>query len=67
MLEANQVLSLRVFIDRSSIEVFANDGQVTMTSRIYPKEERLGIELLAENGDAQVMEFTCWNLKDIWK
>jgi len=67
MLEANQVLSLRVFIDRSSIEVFANDGQAVMTSRIYPTEERLGIELFAENGDAQVMDFTFWNLKDIWK
>jgi beta-fructofuranosidase len=67
MLESNQLLSLRVFIDRSSIEVFANDGQVSMTSRIYPLEERLGIELFAENGDGQVREFTYWNLKEIWK
>jgi beta-fructofuranosidase len=66
-LEANQLLSLRVFIDRSSIEVFANDGLATMTSRIYPKEERLGIELFTENGEVQVNECTYWNLKDIWK
>lgn len=65
--EANGILSLRVFIDRSSIEVFANDGQATMTSRIYPQEERLGIELFAENGEGQVSEFTYWSLKDIWK
>ncbi|MED4226975.1 glycoside hydrolase family 32 protein [Neobacillus cucumis] len=65
--ETDQLLSLRVFIDRSSIEVFANDGQASMTSRIYPKEKRLGIELFAENGDVQVNEFTYWNLKDIWK
>ncbi|MGM7723211.1 glycoside hydrolase family 32 protein [Metabacillus sp. Hm71] len=65
--DSNQYLSLRVFIDRSSIEVFANDGEATMTSRIYPKEERLGIELVAENGTGQVSEFTYWNLKDIWK
>jgi beta-fructofuranosidase len=65
ILEANQLLSLRVFIDRSSIEVFANDGLATMTSRIYPKEERLGIELFTENGAVQVNECTYWNLKDI--
>lgn len=66
-LEAGKLLSLRVFIDRSSIEVFANDGQAAMTSRIYSKEKRLGFELLAENGDAHVNQFTYWNLKDIWE
>ncbi|MFC7393738.1 glycoside hydrolase family 32 protein [Scopulibacillus cellulosilyticus] len=67
ILESDQVLSLRVYIDRSSIEVFANNGEATMTSRIHPKEERLGIELFAENGDAHVIDFTYWSLKDIWK
>lgn len=66
-LEANELLSLRLFVDRSSIEVFANNGQATMTSRIYPRENRLGIELFTENGDAEVINFTYWNLKDIWK
>jgi beta-fructofuranosidase len=66
-LEANRFLSLRIFIDRSSIEVFANDGQATMTSRIYPKDKRWGIELFSENGDVQVNECTYWYLKDIWK
>ncbi|KKI89321.1 sucrose-6-phosphate hydrolase [Bacillus sp. SA1-12] len=66
-IESSKRLSLRVFIDRSSIEVFANDGQTTMTSRIYPKEERLGIELFAVNGTGQVSECTYWNLKDVWK
>lgn len=67
ILESNQLLSLRIFIDRSSIEVFANDGQSTMTSRIYPKEERLGIELFSESGNGQVIDFTYWSLKDTWK
>ena len=67
MLRADEELSLRIFIDRSSIEVFANDGQATMTSRIYPNEERLGIEVFAEKGNVRVEEFTYWKLKDIWK
>ncbi len=67
MLKSDQLLSLRVFIDRSSIEIFANDGEVSMTSRIYPKEERLGVELFLENGEAQVIDFTYWVLKDIWR
>lgn len=67
VLEENGQLSLHVFLDRSSIEVFANGGQATMTSRIYPKENRLGIELFTKGGNAQVEEFTYWTLKDVWK
>ncbi|WP_176586476.1 glycoside hydrolase family 32 protein [Priestia megaterium] len=66
-LRTNGELSLRIFIDRSSIEVFANEGQTTMTSRIYPTQDRLGIELFANSGDVAVKELTYWKLKDIWK
>lgn len=67
LLESNNKISFRVFIDRSSIEVFANEGQTTMTSRIYPTEGRVGIELFAEGGEAFVADCTYWNLKDVWK
>jgi len=66
-LQSGSKLSLRIFIDRSSIEVFANEGQTTMTSRIYPTEERAGIEVFAEGGEVQVSGCKYWNLKDIWK
>jgi beta-fructofuranosidase len=66
-LDANGLLTLRMFIDRSSIEVFANDGQVTMTSRMYPKEERVGFELFTTNNDVKIKDLTYWTLKDIWK
>jgi beta-fructofuranosidase len=66
-LKANGLLTLRIFIDRSSIEVFANDGQVTMTSRIYPKEERLGVEIFTKNDDVKIKDLTYWTLKDTWK
>ncbi|MGG3569676.1 glycoside hydrolase family 32 protein [Priestia megaterium] len=67
ILKANQELSLRIFLDRSSIEVFANEGQATMTSRIYPTEDRLGIEVFADIEDVRIKELTYWKLKDIWK
>lgn len=67
IVKRNDELSLHLFLDRSSIEVFINGGQNTMTSRIYPKEIRLGIELFAENGSVEVKNFTYWVLKDSWK
>ncbi|WP_350632426.1 GH32 C-terminal domain-containing protein, partial [Providencia stuartii] len=29
---------MRAFIDKSSIEVFINEGEMCFTSRIYPQE-----------------------------
>ena len=66
-LENNGQLTLHLFLDRSSIEVFANEGQAVMTSRIYPTEAQAGIELFARNGEVTIAECTYWNLKDIWK
>ena len=36
-------LSLRIFSDRSSVEIFVNDGQRVLSSRVYPTEEATGI------------------------
>ncbi|KJD40484.1 sucrose-6-phosphate hydrolase [Paenibacillus polymyxa] len=66
-LSAEGQLTLHVYLDRSSIEIFANEGQATMTSRIYPSEKLLDIELVAERGEALVNELTYWKLKDIWQ
>ncbi|WP_194843123.1 glycoside hydrolase family 32 protein, partial [Paenibacillus polymyxa] len=66
-LSAEGQLTLHVYLDRSSIEIFANEGQATMTSRIYSSEKLLGIELVTEGGEALVNELTYWKLKDIWQ
>ncbi|WP_227396273.1 glycoside hydrolase family 32 protein [Jeotgalibacillus aurantiacus] len=44
----NNRLKLHIFLDQSSVEVFANDGERVMTARIYPKEDSDGIEFVAE-------------------
>jgi beta-fructofuranosidase len=31
--------NLRIFIDRCSVELFANDGEATFTTHLYPTEE----------------------------
>ncbi|MCB2362415.1 glycoside hydrolase family 32 protein [Clostridium estertheticum] len=66
-LDKNEKLSLHIFLDRSSIEVFVNEGEATMTSRIYSKETRAGIELFTNNGEVNIENFIYWTLKDIWK
>ncbi|WP_458204452.1 GH32 C-terminal domain-containing protein [Haladaptatus sp. NG-SE-30] len=59
-------LSLRVFVDGSVIEVFANERQC-LTSRVYPTlPESTGISFDAEGGEAVVERLDIWELGDAW-
>jgi beta-fructofuranosidase len=49
-LAAGEALKLRVFIDKSVIEVFANDGRQAITRRIYPSAGNAGQVSLFSNG-----------------
>lgn len=48
---------LRIFIDRSSVEIFVNDGDAVFSSRIFPTAEE---DRLIAIGDASVH---LWELK----
>ena len=59
-------VKLHVFVDRSSVEVFANDGEKVMTDRIYPPAGSTGIEVYATGGGGKVVSLTVWQLQSIW-
>jgi fructan beta-fructosidase len=59
-------VKLHIFVDRSSVEVFANDGEKVMTDRIYPPAGSTGIELYATGGAGKVVSLTLWQLQSIW-
>lgn len=61
------ILSLRVFIDRSSLEVFVNQGEACLTSRIYPTDGQRSVTLFAEGGLAQFGAAQAWELESIWE
>lgn len=55
-------LFLRIFVDKCSVEVFAGDGEVVMTGRIYPGPESQGIKLFAD-GACRVVTFRKWDIE----
>jgi len=58
---------LRVFVDWSSVEVFANDGYTVITDRIFPAPESQDVALYAEGGEARLVSMDVWNLRSIWR
>lgn len=57
-------LSLRIFVDKSSVEVFAGDGEVVMTARIYPSADSRGIKLFS-TGDSKVTMLRKWDIHPV--
>jgi len=59
-------VKLHIFVDRSSVEVFANDGEKVMTDRVYPPPGSTGIDLYSTGGAGKVVSLTVWPLASIW-
>lgn len=57
---------LHIYVDQSSIEVFANEGEVTMSALMLPNPDSLGIEIFSQNGAVNLTSFRAWELKSIW-
>ncbi|MEM9283332.1 MAG: GH32 C-terminal domain-containing protein, partial [Verrucomicrobiota bacterium] len=69
LLETNKPapVTLRVFVDRSIIEVFVNDRQCASV-RVYPgREDSVGVSLKAVGNHARLMSLDAWQMKNVWK
>ena len=65
-LKAGEPLELRVFVDRSVVEAFAN-GRQCLTKRIYPsRPDSLGVELFAKGGVATASSADVWQMGAVW-
>ena len=61
-LAPGELLTLRIFLDRSILEVFANRRQC-VTQRIYPtRTDSIGVSLFARGGKAKVQSLQAWTL-----
>ncbi|MGG1679530.1 glycoside hydrolase family 32 protein [Neobacillus sp. NRS-1170] len=59
----NHRIKFHVFVDRSSIEVFANNGEITITSLIFPDSSSKGIELFSKGGNVKLLSLDIYRLK----
>lgn len=56
------VIELRIYVDRSSIELFANDGQVVITDLIFPDHDAQGLDIQSLSQDLSVTSFHIYQL-----
>jgi fructan beta-fructosidase len=60
-----KTIRLHIFVDKCSIEVFGNDGETTISSKIYPDSTSTGIDLFSNNGKVKVKSLELWELGSI--
>ena len=60
-------LHLRVFVDKSIVEVFVN-GRQYVAMRVYPtREDSVGVSIKANREDATMKKLTAWKMENIWE
>lgn len=60
------VVKLEILLDRSSIEIFANNGEVVMSSCFSPVENAFGLTLYNTGGELFVEKLEVYPMKSIW-
>ena len=61
-LKPGEPLKLRVFVDKSVVEIFANDRQAVMR-RIYPtRKDSIGVTLFSKGGPTKVSTLNAWEM-----
>ncbi len=63
----SEPLQLHIFVDRSSVELFAQDGEIAMTNLVFPQPKSTGISLTTSGGRRNHVQINFWTLRSIWK
>ncbi len=62
VLKPGEALTLRIFVDRSIVEVFANDRQAVVR-RVYPQRaDSMGVSVFATGGAARARQVSAWRM-----
>ena len=60
-------LDLRILVDNSIVEVFANDGERVLTDLVYPGHAGDGVRIFAEGGTARLDCLRVDFMRSIWQ
>ena len=66
-MEPDELLDLRVFVDKSVVEVFVNQ-KLCVAMRVYPSlKNSTGVSLRAQGAEANLVSLDCWKMQNIYK
>lgn len=60
-----QKMKFDIFLDRSSVEIFLNDGRYSMTNQVFPSEPFSKVKIMASSGE-KISNLKISKMKRIW-
>lgn len=60
-------LRLHAFLDKSILEVYANDGATVLTTQLFPAANLDGIVFFSEKGVTKIQTVKVWPLHSVWQ
>jgi len=60
-------LALRILVDRTSVEVFGNGGELAIPSCFLPDENDLDLEFYSAGGAAHIVSSNVYPMRSIWR
>ncbi len=64
---ARDELTFRLLVDRNSVELFVQDGEVTMTNLLFPLAQSSRIEVYSRGGQIKSIAVNGWKLRSIYE
>jgi beta-fructofuranosidase len=64
---SNHQVTFHLYADRSSLELFVNDGEVVFSSRIYPDPASRENFVFTQGGLVTMLSCDIWELQNIWE
>jgi len=59
-------IRLRLMVDRTSIDIFGNDGRLYMPMGVIVPQDNLSLEVFAKGGSARITALEVHELKPAW-
>ena len=64
---ADGKISLRILVDRSSVEIFANKGRIYMPMQAVRNLNDKSLRIYSKGGNARIEQLTVYEMKSIWR
>lgn len=64
-LSEDENFKLHVFVDKSAVEIYVNDGEHVVSSRVFARTDSIGLKLEGLNKKLNINKLEIWTLKGV--
>jgi fructan beta-fructosidase len=63
----NDKIRLELLVDRTSIEIFGNDGKIYMPIGVILVDNSKSLEIFTKGGNTEVKSLEVYELRSVWR